>query len=264
MNGRKIVVCKEMDPEKLPWRKCKVDVVVESTGHFIDKQGASKHLKAGAKKVLITAVGKDPDITLVKGVNEKEYDRRKHFIISKGSCTTTCLAPVVKVLNDEFGIEKGFMTTVHAVTNEQRLLDLPHKDLRKARSVLASIIPTTTGAAKAVALTIPELEGKLDGMAMRVPIADGSIVDLVALLKKETTVEEVNELFKKVSQKKLKGIIEYTEEPIVGVDVIGNKHSAIFDALSTKVNGNLVKVVAWYDNEAGYAYRVIDMIKIIK
>ncbi|MBU1205291.1 MAG: type I glyceraldehyde-3-phosphate dehydrogenase [Nanoarchaeota archaeon] len=265
VNGKEIRVFSERYPEKLPWKKLDIDVVVESTGIFTTKEGAEKHLKAGAKKVLISAPykGKDFVKTIVIGVNEGDYDKEKDNIISLASCTTSCLAPLVKVLNDNFGIEKGFMTTVHAYTNDQRILDLPHKDLRRARAANLSIIPTTTGAAKAVTETIPELKGKLDGMAMRVPVADGSIIDFVAVLKKEATVEEINKLFKSVSEHELKGIIQYTEEPIVSIDVVGNPHSAIFDADLTKTSGNLVKVVAWYDNEWGYSCRMIDFINMM-
>jgi len=265
VNGKEIRVFSERYPEKLPWKKLDIDIVVESTGIFRTKEGAEKHLKAGAKKVMISAPfkGKDFVKTIVIGVNEKDYDKEKDNIISLASCTTNCLAPVVKVLNDNFGIEKGFMTTVHAYTNDQKILDLPHKDLRRARATNLSIIPTTTGAAKAVAETMPELKGKLDGMAMRVPVADGSITDFVAVLKKEATVEEINKLFKSVSEHELKGIIQYTDEPIVSIDVVGNPYSAIFDAQLTKTSGNLVKVVAWYDNEWGYSCRMIEFIEMM-
>jgi len=265
VNGKEIKIFSERDPEKLPWKKLKIDVVVESTGIFRTKEGAEKHLKAGAKKVLISAPYKGENLvkTIVIGVNEKDYDKEKDNIISLASCTTNCLAPIVKVLNDNFGIEKGFMTTIHAATNDQKILDLPHKDLRRARAANLSIIPTTTGAAKAVTLTIPELKGKLNGMAMRVPVADGSIIDFVAILKKETTPEEINKLFKSVAEHELKGILEYTEEPIVSIDVVGNPHSSIFDAELTKTSGNLVKVIAWYDNEWGYSCRMIDFIKMM-
>jgi len=265
VNGKEIKIFSEREPEKLPWKKLKIDVVVESTGIFTTKEGAEKHLKAGAKKVLISAPAKgdNPIKTIVIGVNEKEYHKDKDNIVSLASCTTNCLAPLVKVLNDNFGIEKGFMTTIHASTNDQKILDLPHKDLRRARATSLSIIPTTTGAAKAVTLTIPELKGKLDGMAMRVPVADGSITDFVAVLKKEASVEEINKLFKSVAEHELKGILQYTEEPIVSIDVVGNPHSAIFDAELTKTSGNLVKVVAWYDNEWGYSCRMVDFIEMM-
>ena len=265
VNGKEIKIFSERDPEKLPWKKLDIDVIVESTGIFRTKEGAEKHLKAGARKVLISAPYKGDDFikTIVIGVNEKDYDKKKDNVVSLASCTTNCLAPVVKVLNDNFGIEKGFMTTIHASTNDQKILDLPHKDLRRARAANLSIIPTTTGAAKAVTETIPELKSKLDGMAMRVPVADGSITDFVAILKKETTAEEINKLFKSVAENELKGILEYTEEPIVSIDVVGNPHSSIFDAELTKISGKLVKVVAWYDNEWGYSCRMTDFIQMM-
>ena len=265
VNGKEIKIFSEKEPENLPWKKLKIDVVVESTGIFITKEGAEKHLKAGAKKVLISAPAKgdNPIKTIVIGVNEKDYDKKKDNIVSLASCTTNCLAPIVKVLNDNFGVEKGFMTTVHAYTNDQNILDLVHKDLRRARAANLSIIPTTTGAAKSVAETIPALKGKLDGMAMRVPVADGSITDFVAVLKKEATAEEINRIFKSAAEKSLKGILQYTEEPIVSIDIVGNPHSAIFDSELTKTSGNLVKVVAWYDNEWGYSNRMVDFIKMI-
>jgi len=254
----------ERDPEKLPWKEMKIDIVVESTGFFTDREGASKHLKAGAKKVLISAPAKEPDITMVKGVNEHDYDKAKHNIISNASCTTNCLAPMAKVLHDNFGIEQGFMVTTHAYTNDQKILDLPHKDLRRARACAISQIPTTTGAAKAVTLVIPELKGKMDGYAIRVPVPDGSIVDFTCTLKKATTVEEINALFKSVATKELKGVLEYTEEPLVSVDIIGNPHSVIFDSQLTKViGGKFVKVVGWYDNEWGYSNRMVDMLQYL-
>ena len=265
VDGKEIKIFSEKEPENLPWKNLKIDVVVESTGIFITKEGAEKHLKAGAKKVLISAPAKgdNPIKTIVIGVNEKDYDKKKDNIVSLASCTTNCLAPIVKVLNDNFGVEKGFMTTVHAYTNDQKILDLPHKDLRRARAANISIIPTTTGAAKSVAETIPELKGKLDGMAMRVPVADGSITDFVAVLKKEATAEEINKIFKSAAEKSLKGILQYTEEPIVSIDVVGNPHSAIFDAPLTKSYGKLAKVIAWYDNEWGYSCRMIEFIEMM-
>jgi glyceraldehyde 3-phosphate dehydrogenase len=265
VDGKKIKILSEKEPENLPWNDLNIDVVVESTGIFRTKEKAEKHIKAGAKKVLLSAPfkGDIPVKTIVIGVNEKEYDKEKDNIISLASCTTNCLAPVVKVLNDNFGVEKGFMTTVHAYTNDQKILDLPHKDLRRARAAAMSIIPTTTGAAKAVTLTIPELKGKLDGMAMRVPVPDGSITDFVATLKKETTSEEINKVFKSAAENELKGILEYTEEPIVSIDIVGNAHSSIFDAQSTKMSGNLVKVISWYDNEWGYSNRMADFIEMM-
>lgn len=262
--GKFIKVFAEKDPEKLPWKDLGVDVVVESTGFFTEKDGAAKHIKAGAKKVLISAPAKNPDITLVKGVNEHLYNKDKHHIISNASCTTNCLAPVVKVLNDNFGVVHGFMTTAHAYTADQRLVDAPHKDLRRARSAAVSTVPTTTGAAKTVAEVIPELKGKLDGLALRVPVPDGSITDFVCELKKDTTVEEINALFKSVSEYHLKGIIQYSEEPLVSADIIHNSHSAIFDAeLTMVIDKRFIKVVAWYDNEWGYSNRMVDIINIL-
>jgi len=262
--GKFIKVFAEKDPEKLPWKDLNIDVVVESTGFFTDREGALKHLKAGAKKVLISAPAKGVDITLVKGVNEHLYNKDKHHIISNASCTTNCLAPLVKVLNDNFGVVHGFMTTVHAYTADQRLVDAPHKDLRRARSAAVSTVPTTTGAAKTVAEVIPELRGKLDGLALRVPVPDGSITDFVCELNKDVTIEEINTLFKNVSEYHLKGIIQYSEEPLVSVDIIHNPHSAIFDSELTMVmDKRFVKVVAWYDNEWGYSNRMIDIIKIL-
>ncbi|MEE8167509.1 MAG: type I glyceraldehyde-3-phosphate dehydrogenase [Candidatus Hydrothermarchaeales archaeon] len=265
VNGREIKVLSERDPSKLPWRELGVDVVIESTGFFRSREGASKHLEAGAKKVIISAPAKDPDITIVMGVNHDEYNP-KHMIISNASCTTNCLAPVVKVLNDSFGLERGFLTTCHAYTNDQRILDLPHEDLRRARAAAVSIIPTTTGAAKAIGIVLPELQGKLDGMSLRVPVPDGSINDLVVELGEEVTREEINQAFKKAAEGDLQGILEYTEEPIVSTDIVGNPHSSIVDGLSTNVigaKGNFAKVLAWYDNEWGYSCRTIDLIKHI-
>jgi glyceraldehyde 3-phosphate dehydrogenase len=264
VDGKEIRVLAEKAPERLPWKDLAIDVVVESTGFFTEHEGAQRHINAGAKKVLISAPSKNPDITLVKGVNEHIYDAAKHHIISNASCTTNCLAPIVKVLNDNFGIVHGFMNTAHAYTADQRLVDAPHKDLRRARTAGTSIVPTTTGAAKTVAEVIPELKGKLDGIALRVPVPDGSIVDFVCELKKDTTIEEINRLFKSVSEFHLKDVLEYTEEPIVSADIIHNPNSCIFDALSTMMIGpRFIKVLGWYDNEWGYSCRMVDMIKII-
>jgi len=264
VNGKFIKVLSEKDPEKLPWKDMNIDVVVESTGFFTERDGAEKHLKAGAKKVLISAPAKGVDITIVKGVNEHTYDKAKHHIISNASCTTNCLAPMVKVLNDNYGIVHGFMTTAHAYTADQRLVDAPHKDLRRARTAAVSIVPTSTGAAKTVAEVIPELKGKLDGIALRVPVPDGSVTDFVCTLKKPVTVEEINNLFRNVANFHLKGILEYTEDPIVSADIIHNSHSVIFDALSTMViEGNFIKIIGWYDNEWGYSNRMVDVIKIL-
>ena len=259
VNGDRIKITAEKDPSKLNWKD--VDVVIESTGVFRDKESCMNHIKAGAKKVILTVPPKgDVDGMIVLGVNEDAITGKEQ-ILSNASCTTNCLAPMVKVLNDTFGVERGVMTTVHSYTNDQRLLDLPHKDLRRARSAALSIIPTTTGAAKAIGKVIPELKGKLDGISLRVPTPDGSITDFVAVVKKEATVERVNEAFKKAAGSSLKGIMEYTEDPIVSADIVGNNHSVIFDSLSTMVIGNLVKVVGWYDNEYGYSCRVVDLMK---
>ncbi len=264
VNGKKINVLAEKDPLMLPWKRHKVDVVVESTGHFRKRKDAAKHLEAGAKKVIISAPSPDPDIMIVMGVNHKLYKKSKHDIISTASCTTNCLAPVVKVLHDEFGILNGLMTTIHAYTNDQRILDFPHKDLRRARAAAVSMIPTTTGAAKAVGVVMPDLEGKLNGMAIRVPVADGSIVDLVVTLKKNATVEEVNGAVKRAASRSLKGILEYCEDPIVSCDIIGNPHSSIYDSLSTmQISPRVFKVLSWYDNEYGYAMRMVDMMRMI-
>lgn len=263
VNGKIINFFSQVNPSNLPWGKYDIDVVVESTGVFRSREDVTKHLDAGAKKVIISAPAKDPDITIVLGVNEHMYDANKHRIISNASCTTNSLAPPVKVLHDSFGVERGFMTTVHSYTGDQRILDFPHKDLRRARAAAVSIIPTTTGAAKAVALVIPELKGKLDGMAIRVPTPDGSVTDLTCQLKKDVTRDEINAELKKASETKLRGIMQYTEEPIVSVDVIGNPSSAIIDGLSTRVigeRGNFVKILSWYDNEWGYSCRLVDLI----
>ncbi|MBM3321466.1 MAG: type I glyceraldehyde-3-phosphate dehydrogenase [Candidatus Eisenbacteria bacterium] len=259
--GGEIRVFAEKDPSRLPWADLGVDVVIEATGKFRKRDEASRHLEAGAKKVLISAPAKDPDITIVMGVNDASYDPEKHHIISTASCTTNCLAPVAKVLHDNFGIQKGFMTTIHAYTNDQRILDLPHKDLRRARAAALSMIPTTTGAASAVSLVLPELKGKLDGMAVRVPTADASLVDLVALLSREVTAAEINEAIRAAAESSpLRGYLVYCDEPIVSVDVIGNPASSIVDSLSTAVlGGNMAKVLSWYDNEYGYACRMVDM-----
>ncbi|MDH7517923.1 MAG: type I glyceraldehyde-3-phosphate dehydrogenase [Candidatus Thermoplasmatota archaeon] len=263
VNGNFIGFFSEINPSKLPWKKLNIDVAIESTGVFRSREGASKHLEAGAKKVVISAPGKEPDATIVLGVNEKTYNAQKHNIISMASCTTNSLAPPVKVLHEVFGIEQGFMTTVHSYTSDQRILDFPHKDLRRARAAAVSIIPTTTGAAKAVSLVIPELKGKIDGVALRVPTPDGSITDFTCVLKKVVTAEEINNVLKKASENSLKGIMKYTEEPLVSVDIIGDPHSAIIDGLSTKVigeKGNLAKIFSWYDNEWGYSCRIVDLI----
>lgn len=264
IDGKRIVVLNEKEPEKLPWRLLDVDVVVESTGLFTAREDAMKHIKAGAKKVLISAPAKNPDITLLPGVNNEKL-KKEHKIISIGSCTTNCLAPVVKVLHDNFTILNGFMTTVHAYTPDQRLHDSPHRDFRRGRAAAESLVPTTTGASKTVAEVITDLRGKLDGIAIRAPVACGSITDFVAEVKKPVTVEKINEAMKKASEKEMRGILQYTEDSIVSKDIVGNSHSSIFDAQSTMVLGsNLAKVLAWYDNEYGYSCRMVDAIKMLK
>lgn len=264
IDGKTIKVHSQKDPATLPWKAEGVDVVVESTGLFRDKAKCMLHINAGARKVIITAPSKDEDITIVLGVNHDKYDKNSHHIISNASCTTNCLAPVVKVLNDKFGIERGHMTTIHSYTNDQRILDLPHEDLRRARAAALSMIPTTTGAAKAVSLVLPEMKGKLDGNAIRVPTPNVSVVDFVCVVKEKVTEEKVNAALKEAAQGKLKGILQYCEEELVSIDFLGNNHSSIVDSLSTKViDGTLVKVLSWYDNEWGYSNRVADLIKYI-
>jgi glyceraldehyde 3-phosphate dehydrogenase len=263
VDGKSVQVLAIKDPAQLPWKDLGVDVVIESTGIFTKRDDAAKHLTAGARKVLITAPAKGEDLTMVVGVNDHLYDKAKHHVVSAASCTTNCLAPVAKVLQDTFGIEHGLMTTVHAYTNDQRILDLPHKDLRRARAAALNIIPTTTGAASAVGKVLPELQGRLDGMAMRVPVPDGSVVDLVVMLKKDATKEQINAAMRDAASKApLQGILEYSEEPLVSSDVVGNPHSSVFDAQSTTVLGNrMVKVVSWYDNEFAYAKRTAEIIE---
>lgn len=263
--GREIKVLKIKDPADLPWKDLGVDIVIEATGLFRDRESASKHLSAGARKVVIAAPAKGEDITIVMGVNEKDYLDSEHHIISNASCTTNCLAPIAKVLHDTFGIEKGIMTTIHAYTPDQVLLDAPHKsDLRRARAAALSVVPTTTGAAKAVSLVIPELKGKLNGMAFRVPTPNVSVVDLVAWLKQEVTVEQINQALKAAAQGHLKGILDYNELPLVSCDYNDNPYSSIVDGLSTMVvDGNMVKVVSWYDNEWGYSCRLVELVKYI-
>lgn len=260
VNGKKISIYAEREPAKLPWGQLGVQVVLESTGRFVDEAGAGGHITAGAKKVIISAPAKGNIPTVVLGVNENILTGQE-TIISNASCTTNCLAPMAKVLDDLFGIDTGYITTIHAYTADQNLQDAPHKDLRRARAAAYSIVPTSTGAAKAVGLVLPHLKGKLDGVAMRVPIPDGSLTDLTVTLKKPTTVEEINKAMKAAAEGALKGILEYTEDEIVSIDIVGNPHSCIFDAKLTAVNGNLVKVVGWYDNEAGYSHRIADLIE---
>ncbi|MDQ7779216.1 MAG: type I glyceraldehyde-3-phosphate dehydrogenase [Planctomycetota bacterium] len=262
VDGKNIRITAEKDPMKLPWKELAPDFVIESTGVFTSKDECMKHVAAGAKRVILSAPAKDKiDATIVMGVNQSAL-KKEHVVISNASCTTNCLAPVVKVLNDSFGVKRGMMTTVHAYTNDQRVADLIHKDLRRARAAALNIIPTTTGAARAIGEVIPELKGKLDGFALRVPVPDGSVVDFVAELKRSVTIDEINKAVKAAADGALKGVLEYTEDPIVSSDVIGNDHSSIFDAKSTMVlDGNLVKVVSWYDNEWGYSMRVADLIR---
>ena len=264
VGSHKVKVLAERDPAQLGWGDLGVEAVVESTGRFTKREDAAKHLEAGAKKVIISAPAKDEDITIVMGVNHDKYDPASHHVISNASCTTNCLAPFAKVLNDTFGIKRGMMTTIHSYTNDQQILDLPHKDYRRARAAAENIIPTTTGAAKAVSLVLPELKGKLNGGAVRVPTPNVSLVDLVAELEKEVTVEEVNAALKTAAEGELKGILSYSEEPLVSSDYNGNPSSSTIDALSTMVmEGNMVKVISWYDNESGYSNRVVDLINYI-
>lgn len=264
IDGKEIRVLSERDPEKLPWKELDVDVVLESTGLFTHRDKAAKHITAGASKVIISAPATEPDITMVLGVNDDAYDKDKHNVISNASCTTNALVPIVKVLMDSFGFERGYMTTIHAYTNDQVILDAPHKDLRRARAAAMSIIPTSTGAARATGLVIPELKGRIDGVAMRVPTFDASVVDLVAILGREVTVDEVNAAVETAADKgRFEGILAYTEDPIVSIDVVGSTYSTVFDALSTMVMGNMAKVVTWYDNEWGYSNRVVDLIKFV-
>ena len=264
VNGKEVKIFAEKDPENIPWGELGVDIVVESTGVFTEKDKAMKHVKAGAKKVIISAPAKNEDITIVMGVNEDKYDPANHQIISNASCTTNCLAPFAKVVDEKFGIKKGLMTTVHAYTNDQRILDLPHKDLRRARAAAESIIPTTTGAAKAVALVLPQLKGKLNGFAMRVPTPTVSVVDLVCELEKNTTAEEINEALRAAADNELKGIMGFSDEPLVSIDYRQDPRSSIVDGLSTMViDGNLAKIVSWYDNEWGYSARIVDLINFM-
>lgn len=265
-DGHKVKVLSEREPANLPWGELGVDIVVESTGIFKTGELAQKHIDAGAKKVIITCPAKGEDITIVMGVNDGDYDKDKHHIVSNASCTTNCLAPVAKVLLDNFGIERGYMNTIHAYTNDQKILDLPHKDLRRARAAALSMIPTTTGAARAVSLVLPELKGKLDGFATRVPTPDGSMVDLTVQLGRKVTKDEINAAMKAAAEGPLKGFLEYTEDPIVSIDIVGNAHSSIFDSKLTMVMGeenDMVKCISWYDNEWGYSNRVKDLAKIM-
>ena len=263
VEGKKIPLLGQTDPAKLPWKDLDVFLAVESTGRFTDREAASKHLQAGAKKVLISAPAKNPDITIVLGVNEKDYDPRKHNILSNASCTTNCVAPVTKVLDDSFGVKTGLMTTAHAYTNDQRIQDLVHEDLRRARAGAVNIIPTTTGAARAVGEVLPNLKGKMNGLALRVPVPNVSVVDLTAVLEKPATVQEVNDAYKKAADGELKDILVYTEEPLVSSDFNHSTYSAVVDGLSTMTIENLVKVLAWYDNEWGFSCRMVELIELI-
>jgi glyceraldehyde 3-phosphate dehydrogenase len=261
INGREIRVTAERDPGALPWGELGATIVLESTGLFTDREKAAKHQTAGAKRVIISAPAKDEDITIVMGINDHLYDAAKHTIISNASCTTNSVVPMAHVLRESFGIVNGFMTTIHAYTNDQNLLDLPHKDLRRGRAAAVNIVPSSTGAAKATSLAIPELKGRLDGTALRVPIPDGSITDLVCVVEKTASAADVNKAFAEAAGGKLKGIIQYNEDPIVSSDIVGNPHSCIFDSLQTMTNGNLVKIFGWYDNEWGYSNRLVDLIE---
>jgi glyceraldehyde 3-phosphate dehydrogenase len=261
VGDQEIKFVSERDPAQLPWGELGIDVAIESTGLFTDREAAQKHLEAGARKVVISAPATDPDITLVLGVNDRDYDPEQHNIISNASCTTNCIAPVAKLLHEAYTIERGFMTTIHAYTNDQQILDLPHKDLRRARAAAINLIPTSTGAARAIGIVLPELKGKVDGMSMRAPVPTGSIVDLVVQVARETSVDEVNELFRsRADTGDLEGILRYTDEPIVSSDIVHSSYSSIFDSDLTMVNGNLVKVFSWYDNEWGYSCRLVDLV----
>jgi glyceraldehyde 3-phosphate dehydrogenase len=260
VDGKTIPISSERDPADLPWGKLGATVIIESTGRFVDRENAGKHLAAGAERVIISAPAKDPDVTIVLGVNTGDYDPDKHRIVSNASCTTNCLGPIAKVLQDEYGIESGWMTTIHSYTNDQVTLDFPHPDLRRARAAAVSMIPTSTGAAKAIGLVMPELKGKLDGYAMRVPTADVSVVDLSIKLGKSTTAEAINDAMRAAAEGPLKGILEYCDEPLVSIDFLGNRHSSILDAENTRVmDGTFAKLLSWYDNEMGYSSRVVDL-----
>jgi glyceraldehyde 3-phosphate dehydrogenase len=264
VDGHELRVLAERDPANLPWKELGARIVIESTGRFTNREDADKHIAAGAEKVIISAPAKGEDVTVVLGVNDQAYDPAAHNVISNASCTTNCVAPMAKVLDDAFGIERGFMTTIHAYTNDQNILDLPHKDLRRARAAALNIIPTTTGAAKAIGLVLPHLKGKMDGIAMRVPVPDGSVTDLVATLKREVSVEEINAAYKEASERgPLADKLVYTEDPIVSTDIVGSPASCTFDATSTMVMGNVAKVIGWYDNEWGYSSRLVDLVELV-
>jgi glyceraldehyde 3-phosphate dehydrogenase len=263
VDGDEFRVLAERDPGNLPWKELGVEIVVESTGLFTKREDAEKHLSAGAQKVIISAPAKGEDITIVLGVNGDDYDPDNHHVISNASCTTNCVVPMASVLDQAFGIDRALMTTCHAYTNDQNLLDLPHKDLRRARAAAINIVPASTGAAKATSLAIPKLKGKMDGMAFRVPVPDGSVTDLVCILEREASTEEVNEAFMEASQGRLDGLLKYTEDPLVSSDVVGDPHSCVFDALSTMAIGNMVKVIGWYDNEWGYSNRLVELTNLV-
>jgi glyceraldehyde 3-phosphate dehydrogenase (phosphorylating) len=263
VDGDRLRVLAERDPANLPWKELGAEIVVESTGLFTDRDKASKHLEAGAQKVIISAPAKGEDITIVLGVNQDQYEPAEHHVISNASCTTNCVVPMAKVLGDAFGIERGLMSTIHAYTNDQNLLDLPHKDLRRARAAAINIVPSSTGAAKASGLVMPELKGRMDGLAFRVPVPDGSVTDLVCVLARDVTVQEVNEAFRAAADGQLKGILQYSEDPIVSSDVVGDPHSCTFDSLATFAIGNLVKAVGWYDNEWGYSNRLVELVELV-
>jgi len=263
VDGDELKVVSERDPAALPWKELGAEIVIESTGLFTDRENAEKHLEAGAQKVIISAPAKGEDITVVLGVNDGDYDPASHHLISNASCTTNCVVPMASVLEDAFGIDRALMTTCHAYTNDQNLLDLPHKDLRRARAAAINIVPSSTGAAKATSLAIPKLKGRMDGLAFRVPVPDGSVTDLVCLLEREATEDEINEAFRTAAEGRLQGILKYTEDPLVSSDVVGDPHSCVFDSLSTMAIGNMVKVIGWYDNEWGYSNRLVELTQLV-
>jgi glyceraldehyde 3-phosphate dehydrogenase len=263
VDGDELKVLAERDPAALPWKELGAEIVIESTGLFTDRESAQKHLEAGAQKVIVSAPAKGDDITIVLGVNQDDYDPATHHVISNASCTTNCVVPMASVVEEAFGIDRALMTTCHAYTNDQNLLDLPHKDLRRARAAAINIVPASTGAAKATSLAIPKLKGKMDGMAFRVPVPVGSVTDLVCLLEREATEEEINEAFRTAAEGRLRGILKYTEDPLVSSDIVGDPHSCVFDALSTMAIGNMVKVIGWYDNEWGFSNRLVELVELV-
>jgi glyceraldehyde 3-phosphate dehydrogenase len=263
VDGDELKVLAERDPAALPWKELGAEIVIESTGLFTDRESAQKHLEAGAQKVIVSAPAKGDDITIVLGVNQDDYDPATHHVISNASCTTNCVVPMASVVEEAFGIDRALMTTCHAYTNDQNLLDLPHEDLRRARAAAINIVPASTGAAKATSLAIPKLKGKMDGMAFRVPVPVGSVTDLVCLLEREATVDEINEAFRTAAEGRLRGILKYTEDPLVSSDIVGDPHSCVFDALSTMAIGNMVKVIGWYDNEWGFSNRLVELTELV-